>query len=126
MAVHPTFSGLSADVVVNGQLLAEYDDDEENEELPPKTVTKYVLAESGTNFALQCTIPKDLNGPFGVRVKLMVDGKWLSYGMHTHESIARGNVKTEFVAIATITQQRTYTQKFRFSPLSIGKLSFLS
>ncbi|KAH5442534.1 hypothetical protein HBI23_168510 [Parastagonospora nodorum] len=122
MAIHPTFPGLSAGVVVNGLPLAEYNDDEdENEELPLKMVTKYIPAESDTNFSLPYTIPKDLNGPFGIRVKLMVDGKYLLYKTHTHKDIARSNVRGEFVWMTTNTQQGTYKQKFRFSALSINE-----
>jgi hypothetical protein len=127
MAIHPTYSGLSAEVAVNSQPLTEYNNGEdEKEELPLKTVTKYVPAESDTNFSLQYTIPKDLNGPFGIQVKLMMDGKYLLYKTHTHKDIARGNAKEELIWMTTTTQQGTYKQKFRFSPLSIGKPSLLS
>ncbi|KAH4037347.1 hypothetical protein HBI24_153990 [Parastagonospora nodorum] len=51
----------------------------------------------------------------------MVDGKYLLYKTHTHKDIARGNVRGEFVWMTTNTQQGTYKQKFRFSPLSIDE-----
>jgi hypothetical protein len=57
MATPPSCPGLHVEILVNGQLLQEYDDSDESS-VPPNTITKYIEARSDVNFAVRVSFDK--------------------------------------------------------------------
>ncbi|KAI1510757.1 hypothetical protein KJE20_08180 [Pyrenophora tritici-repentis] len=64
--------GIEVAVIVNGQRLEEYDDDEEPR---PKTVTKYIEAQSGTEFAIATSFKPPFPTQCDIKTCLYIDGK---------------------------------------------------
>jgi hypothetical protein len=56
MAILPGFSGLQADIIVNGARCIEYPEPADLNEDTPISVTKYIEAEDGANFVIQLRI----------------------------------------------------------------------
>jgi len=78
MAVHPFLPGLTVEIIVNNALLPEYDDDSVTP-ASPTTVTKYVEATSGANFAIKVSlIEKEFPFPKGyIEAAVSLDGRRL-------------------------------------------------
>ncbi|KAF2127283.1 hypothetical protein P153DRAFT_295534 [Dothidotthia symphoricarpi CBS 119687] len=72
MAVLDDCPGLKAEIIVYAQPLEEYVD--EDEEDPPKTVTKYVEAQSGAEFALKWKFSTPFPTQYGVQAVVHIDG----------------------------------------------------
>ncbi|KAJ8109122.1 hypothetical protein OPT61_g7689 [Boeremia exigua] len=72
MAIHPDFSGLTAEIVVNGEALQEYAADDEEQDT--KDVTNYVQASSGAYFAIRYVIPQALFTEHSMRALIKIDG----------------------------------------------------
>jgi hypothetical protein len=121
MAIHPDYPGLSAEVVVDGQPLREYVDDE----LPqPGIVTTYIEVETNADFAVRYTIPKGLNGVCGVRGNLRIDGKNICSRNIVHKQLEKRDVTKCLDSLFLNRGTSSYTQKFRFSQLRIGTLLY--
>ena len=75
MAVLSEYPGLDVAFIVHGQRLQEYDDDDEPS---PKTVTKYIEAQSGANFAIATSFKPPFPTRYVVMGRLYIDGKRMS------------------------------------------------
>jgi hypothetical protein len=122
MAIFPGIPGLSAEVVVDGEPLREYADDEADKEQQPRTVTKYVQVDADALFGVRYTIPKGLDGKRGDWANLEVDGR--SVRSH-HRSHAGGKVADRDITncldtVYSNVDGAKYTQKLRFTKLHIG------
>ncbi|EUC26971.1 hypothetical protein COCCADRAFT_31407 [Bipolaris zeicola 26-R-13] len=67
------YPGLEVAVHVNDRPIQEYDDDDD-ENPPSNTVTKYIEAKSGAGFAVITTFKPPFSPPHGVMISLIVDG----------------------------------------------------
>jgi hypothetical protein len=75
MAILPSCPGAEVEVIVNRQSLREYDDTS-NTPTPPKTITKYIKATSGTEFAIHLVFTKGYPYPIGdIEQFIYFDGK---------------------------------------------------
>lgn len=70
MAILHDCPGLKVEIIVKGEPLREWDDDEE---ASPRAVTKYIEAQSGANFALKWRFSSPFPDDHGVRAVLKVD-----------------------------------------------------
>jgi len=119
MAIHPGFPGLKAEVVVDGQALREYDDDQEPQAI---NVVKYVEVSSDAHFGVRYTLPKGLTGEWGLKAILRIDGTGVGGWNHSRKLIDRKNVTNVLYSTTDIIDGSIYSQKFCFTQLSIGKL----
>jgi hypothetical protein len=120
MAVLPGCHGVKVEVIVDDQALHEYDD---NSDTPPSpgTVTKYVEATSGSEFATHLMFTRGYPYQVGDVEKLIyLDGKVVeSYIVspkaffHPAQHFVDG--RCAYVGSAVV------LQKFRFTELSIGR-----
>lgn len=117
MAIHPDFPGLVAEVVVDGKPLREYDDDGQ---AAPKTVTKYVEVVSDANFGVRCTFPKDFFLCGEHQFKVIVDGVEIE-GSAPVRLLGSGILIWCMDRASRRTVNGSYTQKLRFSQLTLGK-----
>jgi hypothetical protein len=115
MAILDSLPGVEITVVVNGEDLHEYQDtDMEDEE---NTVTKYVEAVTGANFAIKITMPKGF--AFGgdcLSFRVKVDGLFAKSPL-----IGPGDtseISTFLVDGVTVGDENI--RKLRFSELEIG------
>ena len=73
MAVHPEYPGLTAQVMVNGEPLPEYEDTDAIDD--PKVVTRYIEAQAGTTFEIVQVFPDNFAGSDDVLTKYYIDGQ---------------------------------------------------
>jgi hypothetical protein len=73
MAINSECPGLKVEVLVEGQALQEYDNDDD-EESSPKVTTKYIEAHSDKDFALRTTFSAPFPSQYGVAAHVRVDG----------------------------------------------------
>ncbi|KAF1921828.1 hypothetical protein BDU57DRAFT_535431 [Ampelomyces quisqualis] len=123
MAVHPEHPGLSAELVVNGEALREYNDDEHTSKNDVIAIAKYVEVNEDAHFGIRYTIPQGFSNELGVHVNLKIDGN--SVRKHTHNKHQLRHAKRDIVNCldacnSTIDGVR-YSQRFRFSRLQIGE-----
>jgi len=123
MAIHPDFPGLKAQVIVNGECLEEYDDDNGPQ---PRTLTKFFEVVSDANFGVRYTIPKGLTGIYGTKVRFNIDGKDVGGRNHPREALLVHGNMNRFDSVTTQDGGMSYRQKFRFSALQIGRGSAFS
>jgi hypothetical protein len=119
MAIHSDYPGIRAEVVVNGEALTEYNDDGES---PPVQVTMYVEAVSDAHFGVRYTIPKGLQGTCGVKCKLTIAGRYMCNSCYTDDRMKNHDLTRCMETVHTVVEWSSYSQKFRFSQLRIGKL----
>lgn len=119
MAILPFCPGLTVEIVANGTPLPEYDDDSDRPTLPD-TLTKYVEATSGAEFAIRMSFQAPFTSAMDVRFWVFVDGKHItsSYASKIHlfnndtlVSDVRARSGTNWVA-----------RKLRFAQLKLGKV----
>ncbi|KAH4400484.1 hypothetical protein HBH92_232170 [Parastagonospora nodorum] len=73
MAVHPEYPGLTVQVVMNGEPLPEYEDEDATDD--PKVVTKYIEAQAGTEFEIVQVFPDGFAGSDDVRTRCYIDNQ---------------------------------------------------
>ncbi|KAI4610889.1 hypothetical protein J4E80_007918 [Alternaria sp. BMP 0032] len=120
MAVHPFLAGLSVEIIVNNALLPEYDDDSDTP-ASPTTVTKYVEATSGVNFAIKVSITKGYPFPVGdINADISLDGIVVA-----HKIILEADFFVEHLFMGRRSQIGGHPkiQKFCFAELEIGSMS---
>ena len=122
MAVLDTVSGLEVVVLVDKEPLKEIDTDEED--LPTKSVEKYIEAASGGNFEVKSTFTRPYtHSNHDVKVELFVDGKYMD-NMLLSKNDLYGRTGHTFAG-ARVTDKKasnTFLHRFRFSELTIGKV----
>jgi len=82
MAILPFCPGLIVEIFVNSAPLPEYDD---NSDTPtsPTTITKYVEATSGANFAIKVSFTEGYPFPKGdMEARISLDGRVIHKGMN--------------------------------------------
>ena len=123
MSVLPAYPGLTVELMVNGQPLQEYDNDDEEAE-SPNTTAKYIEAQSGTQFSVRYTSSQLLPEPeFTVRIFLngtKVEGSVYRNSRYKFKLndpyIKKGRVSLD--------GQQTVVRAFQFSEINIGKFGF--
>jgi hypothetical protein len=121
MAIHPRFSGLKAEVIVNGSALREYNDDNDNDEDTTRT-SRYVEAVSNANFEVWVAIKeKGLAERYGVLNTVFVDGN-RAYATAVHRSEIKSQSEQTFKGLKSIVHGHMMEAAFRFSNLFISKL----
>ncbi|KAF2127324.1 hypothetical protein P153DRAFT_433116 [Dothidotthia symphoricarpi CBS 119687] len=116
MAIVEAFPRLKAEIVVNSSALEEYEDDEE--QASSNMVTKYIEVQSGSEFAIKCTLTRP--GPGCTLVlQFYLDGKWVC-GAYVMQNDLLGNTFETFTEGLRYSEgHRWYLQKFCFSELKI-------
>lgn len=117
MAVLSKYPGLEVTVVVNGQPLQEYNDDD-GENPQSSAVTKYVEAQSGARFWVEFRFKPPFPVYYGVQVLLSIDGKALVahclYANEIYQYISR------WKSAGWKRNGEWVEQRFCFSKLDIG------
>ncbi|KAI4652232.1 hypothetical protein J4E93_002431 [Alternaria ventricosa] len=116
MAVHPFLPGLAVEIIVNDDPLPGYDDDSDDP-ASPTTVTKYVEATSGVNFAIKVSITKGYPFPVGdIKAEISLDGLVVA-----HKVILEAEFFGEYLFMGRRTQigRHPKIQKFCFAELEI-------
>ncbi|KAF3007675.1 hypothetical protein E8E13_009136 [Curvularia kusanoi] len=72
MANHPTYPGLTVEIIKDNDALQEYNSNEA--EPDANEVCRYIQADSDTFFEVRYTIPKTLFAEHGVRAVIEIDG----------------------------------------------------
>lgn len=123
MAIIDEVRGLNVQVIVHGQPLTEYDDDEESRddaEGPRKSTTKYIEAVSDQEFTVRYTF----DGTFAYKgndlvVELQVDGIYM-FSHVRYKAELQHHYTAEFDAHKYQQGKQWYSKKISFSKLSIG------
>lgn len=116
MAILSEYPGLDVAVVVHDQRLQEYDDDDEPS---PTTVTKYIEAQSGANFAIATSFKPPFPTHYDVMAKLYIDGKRMSKWHCRREQLFDREYKKDNICWQQ--HGEWFKQKFCFAELNIGK-----
>ncbi|KAF2004868.1 hypothetical protein P154DRAFT_518926 [Amniculicola lignicola CBS 123094] len=117
MAIIPDQPSLQVEVLVNGTPLQEYDDDEV--EASPTSVTKYIEAKSGAEFAIRWTFtppfPKNT-----VMLDIFLDGKWMR-GVFANQKNFHGIAPYSYMITGAVHEvgKGWFERKFCFSKLTV-------
>jgi hypothetical protein len=117
MAVLPECPGLRVEVLTQGRPLQEYDDDEED--LSPKVVTKYVEALSGAKFNVIAAFQPPFATQHDVMMRVIIDGKSMAKWHCEREQFP--NKVVECDGIRRERHGEWVKQNFCFAELDIGK-----
>lgn len=117
MAVLPSCPEINVEVVVNGEALKEYEDDEES--TTRTKVTKYVEAASETNFEIRYAIAPRHSSRHGVRVRIGIDGRHMCGTIHRRKNFHGTHSLNG--ASSRLASGKHGMSKFRFTELDIGK-----
>lgn len=122
MAILSGLPGATAEVVVDGQALKEYPD-EDDPGNSPKTTSVYVESVPGTEFSLRCTFGR--NFPFrcnDLLYETVIDGD-ASEAAHRKKELFdnRGESVVEAARLRGVENGRCITKSFTFQTLSIGQ-----
>lgn len=116
MAICDDHPGLRAEILVDGQPLQEYDD----EEGAPDTISKYVEATSGKEFAVRVIFCQPFTTQHGVQVRLSVDGasdRTLFFPPDKIYSPAGATKR----GVSFQEDGKWYRRNYRFTSLNIGE-----
>ncbi|KAI4681913.1 uncharacterized protein J4E84_007510 [Alternaria hordeiaustralica] len=105
-------------IVVNGAPLPEYDDDSDTP-ASPTTVTKYVEATSGANFAIQVSVTEDFPFPKGdMLAAISLDGQVIERGISPESRFFHTRL---YHGRSSQIGGHPKIQKFCFAELEIGR-----
>jgi hypothetical protein len=115
MAILPTHPGLTVQITVDGKQLPEYtDDDAPNES---NTITKYIEAQPGSEFAIKYTFDKTFPTKNDVGIDAFIDGTLLSSPIiKKHRLLSRSR---KILGFMTNANDKWMLQKWTFQKLSI-------
>ncbi|KAF2127284.1 hypothetical protein P153DRAFT_358892 [Dothidotthia symphoricarpi CBS 119687] len=118
MAIHPVYPGLTVQVTVNDQPLPEYDDEDATTD--PKVVTKYLEAQSGTEFAIKYTFAEPFPSSKDVGVFIYVNDKLCNASLIRRVKLfdPSGHTKT---GVRTQTDNGWVLHHFRFDDLVMSE-----
>jgi hypothetical protein len=118
MAILDAVPGLEFQILVDGQPLPEYENEEEPQD--DDTVTKYIEAQSGKKFAIKYKFNNSFHRKHHVRVNVYVDGG-LDYVCRN--MWGKDNCKVEWINLGPISKvgTRYFQQKFLFRELVVSK-----
>jgi hypothetical protein len=117
MAITDDVPGLQVEVIVDGQPLWEYDDDEDEAER--FTTTKYIEAMSDKPFSIRVVYKKPFPRQYGVEMDVKIDGGQGRGRMHKPEDLYRpeGHRKS---SVSFHKGGQRFRRKYRFVALDIG------
>ncbi|KAF2849039.1 hypothetical protein T440DRAFT_534577 [Plenodomus tracheiphilus IPT5] len=124
MAIHPDHQGLQAEVIVNGQVLKEYDNNDDDEK--PGTVMKYIEAAEGANYSVRYHIPPELFKKYAVRALLEIDVvkmRKTAYGKDSYKCFGADNL---LHTSSGFVNGNHVGQPFRFATLETCETSILA
>ncbi|KAF2491026.1 hypothetical protein BU16DRAFT_141592 [Lophium mytilinum] len=118
MAILNDLPGLKVEIVVNGQTLKEYDDDDEDPEEKPRTVTKYIEATSGASFEVRFTFTRLFSlSMYSFAMDIYLDGKFMDNMCIQKNDLFKGPI--ELTGVRSKKGEQWYLEKFCFSKLAI-------
>jgi len=114
MAIHRDYPNLTAEIVVNGVTLREYDD---HEKPPPKTTTTYVEVASEDYFGVRYAIPAELFEEHSVMATVIVEGEVLQR-ISQNKKLYEGKGATGLVERSgAVIASKSFEQRLRFAKL---------
>lgn len=119
MAILCDQPGLKVEILVDGVPLQEYDD--EDEEIVPTVVTKYIEAKSGVNFTIRYTVLPQFHIKHALKVQSYLDGKPMENRVRSEDSI-RKYMSGTMTGVREAIAGKYYERKFCFSQLNTGQL----
>lgn len=122
MAILPVQGGVEVNVLVDGEPLREFDDDEAVDK--PNKTFKYLEAPSGSTFNIRVTVKK--TGGFLVCARVILDGKRI-YPRWRCDEDADAFTESQTLlmhGVWVIKTNETCTQTMASSELAIGMFSF--
>ncbi|KAH4483953.1 hypothetical protein HBH89_231550 [Parastagonospora nodorum] len=120
MAVHPEYPGLTVQVVMNGEPLPEYEDEDATDD--PKVVTKYIEAQAGTEFEIVQVFPDGFAGSDDVRTRCYIDNQEVHSPIST--SISRQSRPRKKIAYVNEKKKDGwYSRSFQFQMLCVMEAS---
>ncbi|KAH7085198.1 hypothetical protein BKA63DRAFT_597881 [Paraphoma chrysanthemicola] len=114
MAVHPDYPDLEVNVTVNGKPLEEYVNSDETDD--PKTITRYIEAVSGAEFALELAFRDKFPTKHDVGYEIEIDGNEVESSYCRKDSLPKVEVikGTDYLV-----DSKWFLQHFAFSELRI-------
>ena len=119
MAILRDQPGLKVEILIDGVPIQEYDD--ENEEIVPNVVTKYIEAKSGVNFAIRYTVLPRFHIKHALVVQSYLDGKPMRSHVCSEDEIRNYKSRT-MTGVREAIAGKYYKRKFCFSKLNTGQL----
>ncbi|KAL8902194.1 MAG: hypothetical protein Q9207_004831, partial [Kuettlingeria erythrocarpa] len=114
---------LEAGILVDGQPLQEYDNDDPEEDSQPQTIVKYVKAPTGAAFAIYVRIPREYQiTSEGLLYRFDADGKTMVKKYSSQEELRRGNADKRVIALGT--RGRYESGACNRRPLLFTKINF--
>jgi hypothetical protein len=119
MVISNDYPGLTAEVIVDGYPLQEYDNDEDDK---PSTITKYIEASSGKDFALRFRFSPPFSIQYGVEIGVSIDGERARLLTYQPKSLYKpeGHWK---MGVSCQRNGEWFRQNYRFTALNIGETS---
>lgn len=117
MAILRDQPGLEVEILVDEGPLQEYDD--EDEEIVPTVVTKYIEAKSGVNFTIRYTVLPQFHVKHALFVQSYLDGKPMESHVRS-EDVIRKYTSTTMTGVREAIDGKYYERKFCFSQLDTG------
>jgi hypothetical protein len=119
MAILTDVPGLRVEVHVNGSACQEYAD---HQDAPPKTVTKFIEASSGTNFEVKWFFTTPFTSAHGVVVRIILDGQYVEGKITLKKNFYKDEGHT-CKGVSKIVRGRKIESGFSFSDLKFSKSS---
>ncbi|KAH7085200.1 hypothetical protein BKA63DRAFT_574293 [Paraphoma chrysanthemicola] len=119
MAICDDHPGLRAEIIVDGQPLQEYED----EEGAPGTITKYIEASTDKEFAMKTTFSPPFPTEYGVEVEIIVDAALPRALAYAPEDLHASGGHFKF-GVNFRENGKWYHKKYRFTALNIGNFTF--
>lgn len=116
MAVHPDYPGLEVEVTVDGKPLEEYVSSDETDD--PKTITRYIEAVSGTEFALKLAFGDKFPTKHDVGFEIEIVGNAVRSSCRRKDSLPKVEV---IKGTNYLIESQWFLQHFAFSELRISK-----
>lgn len=116
MAITDTFPAMVAEILVNGTVIQEYDDDDDNS--GSGSTVKYIEAVSGAEFAIRYKIDEEPD--YDVRVDFSLDGRRASGEIVQLDRFYGGSVENVVAGVSSNKDGRWLQSNFTFSDLKIG------
>jgi hypothetical protein len=119
MAIHPDHPGLTVEVLVNGQPLPEYEDEDITDE--PNVNTRYVEAQAGVEFEIAYTISKAFAGGDDFNARCYIDGQKVESRVVRNTNLGARKTYT-FRGLRSCNDGQWTMRAFEFKNLHIGEL----
>ncbi|KAF2035317.1 hypothetical protein EK21DRAFT_54266 [Setomelanomma holmii] len=117
MAISGDHPGLLVEIIVDGRPLQEYED----EDAPPNTITKYVEASSGKEFAMKFTFSPPLPTQYGVEARVNIDGASIRVVSYAPDELYKPGGHTKS-GVSYQENGQWFRQNYCFTALNIGEI----